>query len=294
MTNATSKKLRIGPTGMRLHEWIAFEGGYWQDEGLDVEIDWGLVSQFLSYGNLEYKERPQDLPFVNGEPIVCNACAWGSIANAGAGMGKFSDQAYGIARNAIFVRPDSWITRPEDLANVPIGVGLRAGSHFSVPQSLEPYIPVDQIKIVNVGGFGTRLSVLLSGEVEATSLLDPQISMAEELGLRKIIEGAFNTLWWVDASTNQEVLQAYFRVLARAERDLEGEPSRYLELWHYSVPPEFKDRKWDYSRFHEGEHVRYETFPKERYREVLEQMERWRLDDLMQDKSYENLVFQTA
>ena len=31
-------KIRIFPTGMRLHEWIAFEAGYFRDEGLDPEM----------------------------------------------------------------------------------------------------------------------------------------------------------------------------------------------------------------------------------------------------------------
>jgi NitT/TauT family transport system substrate-binding protein len=285
-------KLRIGPTGMRLHEWIAQENEYWADEGLDVQIDWDLVREFLSYPALGYKERPQDRPFVQGEEIVCNACAWGSIANAGAGMGKFSSDAYGIARNAIFVLPDSRIQRPEDLAGVPIGVGLRAGSHFSVPQSLEPYLPLDQIKTVNVGGFGTRLQVLLDGEVEATSLLDPQISMAEQLGLRKVLEGTFNTLWWVDSGTDPETMQAYFRVLAHAERDIQRDAAAYKHLWHNSLPVEFKGQDWDFASFHEGEHFVHEPFPMERYFQVLQQMERWNLDDLMVDKTYDNLVLQ--
>lgn len=287
-------KMRIGPTGMRLHEWIALEGDYWKDEGLDVEIDWQMVNEFYQYKGVAYKERPQDQPFLKNEQIVCNACAWGSIANAGAGMGKFSSGAYGIARNAIFVRADSPIMTPADLADVPIGVGLRAGSHFSVPLTLEPHLPLEKIKIVNVGGFGTRLNALLDGTVDATSLLDPQISMAEQLGLRKIIEGSFNTLWWVDDNTDADALAAYFRVLARAERDLQRAPRDYLKLWHYSVPIDYKDHGWDYSAFHEGEHFVYSPFPIDRYNEVLAQMERWSLDDLMLDKTYENLVLTTA
>jgi SAM-dependent methyltransferase len=35
-----------------------------------------------------YKKRPQDIPFLDKEQVITNACAWGSICNAGAGMGK--------------------------------------------------------------------------------------------------------------------------------------------------------------------------------------------------------------
>src|SRR5206468_1805238 len=83
------------------------------------------------------------------------------------GMGKFVPDAYGIARHGIYVRPDSPIGRPEDLASVPIAVGLMAGSHYNVPYRLESYLPLVDIKIEPVGGFGRRLDALLKGEVEA-------------------------------------------------------------------------------------------------------------------------------
>ena len=59
---------------------------------------------------------------------------------------------------------------------------MRAGSHFNVPYRLEKYLPLENIKTVNVGGFGARLTALLNGEVEAASLLPPQIDMAKQLG----------------------------------------------------------------------------------------------------------------
>jgi len=279
---------------MRLHDWMAYEGNYWADEGLEVEYLWDVINATYEYGSVPYKERPQDQPFVEGQEVVCNACAWGSVANAGAGMGKFSADAYGVARHAIFVRPNSKIHKPEDLANVEIGVALRAGSHFSVPLSLEKYLPLDQIKPKNVGGHGTRLAVLLSGEVEASNILDPEISMAEQLGLRKVLEGTFNTLWWVDARMDPEALAAYFRVLARAEDELTRDPKPYLPLWKYSIPHSFRDREWDFSRFHEGEHFLYDRYPMNKYLELMDQMRRWGLDDVMSRREYEQLVLTAA
>jgi NitT/TauT family transport system substrate-binding protein len=275
---------------MRLHEWIALEGNYWADEGIEAEYMWDTIRAGYSYKAEAYKSRPQDQPMLRDEGAVTNACAWGSVANAGAGMGKFSASAYGIARNAIFVKPDSPIDTPADLAGQPIGVGLRAGSHFSAPLCLEKHLALDQINCVNVGGFGTRLEAILSGELPAANLLDPQISMAEQLGLKKIIEGTFNTLWWTPPNMDPALLQAYFRVLVRAEEALQADAGPYLPLWRYSIPAEFADRDWDYASFHEGEHFVHEPFPMAKYRELIEQMERWGLDDVMEDKTFEHLV----
>src|SRR5919201_5233689 len=190
----------MAPTGMRLHEWIALERGDFQQHGIEPIIRWDIISGIQSsWRGTDYKQRPQDKPFLGqAEPVdVINHCAWGSVCNAGAGMGKFVPDAYGVARWGLYVRPDSRIRRPEDLAGVPIAVGLRAGSHFNVPYRLEAHLPLEQIQVVNVGGFGARLQALRAGDVEAASLLDPQISMADQLGLRPVIANTFKTLWWV-------------------------------------------------------------------------------------------------
>jgi NitT/TauT family transport system substrate-binding protein len=284
-------RVKISPTGMRLHEWIALERGYFQEQAIEPDIQWQVqAGTQSSWKGLDYLERPQDRPFVQGQQTITNACAWGSICNAGAGMGKFVPDAYGVARWAIYVRPDSRIQRPEDLANVPIAVGMRAGSHFNVPYRLEAYLPQDQIKTVNVGGHGARLTALLEGEVEATSLLDPQISMADQLGLRRVIANTFKTLWWVDERYDRELLDRFFRVLQRADQDLDRDLASCLPMWHYSVPPEFKDHPWDYSRFDAGERFYYQPLPRAEYDEFVAQVERWGLDDFMKDKTFETLA----
>jgi NitT/TauT family transport system substrate-binding protein len=291
------KQLKIAPTGMRLHEWIALERGYFEDRGIEPVIRWDVVRGIqASWRDKQYLERPQDEPFLGkSEPVdVINHCAWGSVCNAGAGLGRFVPDAYGVARWAIYVRPDSSITRPEDLANVPIAVGMRAGSHFNVPYRLEAYLPLEQIKTSNVGGFGARLRALLDGEVEAASLLDPQISMADQLGLRRIIFNTFKTLWVVPADADRATLEAYFSVLVRANADLDRDPAICLPLWRHSIPPEFADRQWDYSRFDVGERFFYRPLPRDEFDQLLSEAERWGLADQMQSKRFEELALQAV
>src|SRR3989454_7270812 len=230
-------KIRIFPTGMRLHEWIAFAEGYFRAQDLDPEVMWDVYHGQMKAWTGGYKARPQDQPFLEGTQAIGNACAWGSVCNAGAGMGKFVPDAYGVARHAIYVRPDSPIRRPEDLRGVPVAVGLMAGSHYNVPYRLEKYLPLEDIKIAPVGGFGRRLEALLNGEVEAASLLDPQIYMAEEVGLRKILDGIFKPLWWVDAGSERDVLRRYFTALARADEAIERDLARYLRSGRSAFPP---------------------------------------------------------
>jgi hypothetical protein len=241
---------------------------------------------------MKYFERPQDQPYTQDKAeVIQGACVWGSICNASAGMGKFVPEAYGDSPWAIFVRPDSKIRTPQDLKDVPISVGMRAGSHFNVPYRLEKHLPLENIKTVNTGGFGARLKALLDGEVEAASLLPPQIAMAEQLGLRKIIEDRFHTLWWVPAGFDPDNTRAYLRGLDRAEKAMDADMAKYYPLWKLAVPAEFETyHPWDFSKFGRGERFVYKAIPHSEFDEVFEQVKRWNLDQFLKDRTFENLA----
>jgi NitT/TauT family transport system substrate-binding protein len=143
---------------------------------------------------------------------------------------------------------------------------------------------------VNVGGFGARLSALLDGEVEAASLLPPQIDMAKQLGLRTVIEDTFHTIWWVPDEMPGDVLAKYLRALDRAEDALNADLGKFLPLWKLSIPAEFHGRPWDFSRFSRGERFIYEPVPRREFDEVLQQVERWGLDQHLKERQFEKLV----
>jgi NitT/TauT family transport system substrate-binding protein len=291
------RRVKIAPKGMGLNDFVAMQEGYFAAEGLDVEFDWKTFrGTQSSWKNLDYLHRPQDRPYTEDKvEVIQGACVWGSICNASAGMGRFVADAYGVSPWAIFVWPDSRIRAPQDLKDIPISVGMRAGSHFNVPYRLEKYLPLENIKTVNTGGFGARLKALLDGEVEAASLLPPQIAMAEQLGLRKIIADTFHTLWWVPEGSPPDNVTSYLRALDRAEKALDADLDKYLPLWKLAVPAEFENaHAWDFSRFGRGEHFVYETIPRAEFDEVMNQVKRWGLDDYLKDKNFETLTAEVA
>ena len=290
-------RVKIAPKGMGLNDFVAMQEGFFAAEGLDVELDWKTFrGTQSSWKDLQYFQRPQDRPYTQDKAeVIQGACVWGSICNASAGMGRFVAEAYGDSPWAIFVRPDSRIKQPQDLKDVPISVGMRAGSHFNVPYRLEKFLALEHIKTVNTGGFGARLKALLDGEVEAASLLPPQIAMAEQLGLRKIIEDTFHTLWWVPDGSPPEVVTGYLRALDRAEKAMDADLAKYLPLWKLAVPAEFETtHAWDFSRFGRGERFVYETVPRSEFDEVMDQVKRWGLDDYLKDREFENLAAEVA
>jgi NitT/TauT family transport system substrate-binding protein len=287
------KKVTVAPKGMGLNDFVAKEEGLFEAEGLDVRFDWKTFrGTQSSWKGMDYLERPQDQPYTKDKTeVIQGACMWGTICNASAGMGKFVPEAYGDSPWAIFVRPDSKIREPKDLKDVPISVGLRAGSHFNVPYRLEKFLPLENIKTVNTGGFGARLKALLDGEVEAASLLPPQIAMAEQLGLRKIIEDRFHTIWWVPDGFPKDATTAYLRALERAERAMDADLEKYLPLWKLAIPAEFEThQKWDFSKFGRGERFVYKTIPQSEFDDIMGMVSRWKLDDFLKDRTYEGLA----
>ena len=284
-------KVTVAPKGMGLNDFVAMQDGFFTAEGLDVEFDMKTFRGTQgSWKELKYFERPQDRPFAEGRSVIQGACAWGSVCNASAGMGKFVPDCYGVSPWGIFVRPDSAIKTPQDLKDVPIAVGMRAGSHFNVPYRLEKYLPLENIKPINVGGFGARLTALLNGDVEAASLLPPQIDMAKQLGLRAVMEDTFHTIWWVPDDMPSDVLKRYLRSLDRAEKALQTDLSKYLPLWNLSIPPEFQNQTWDFSKFSRGERFVYEPIPQSEFSEIMEQVGRWNLDQHLKERTFEKLI----
>ena len=287
---AELKPIKVVPHFMRLHEWVALEEGHFQAEGLEPVILDEVMHQVSSHGADSYFERPQDAPFVKAEVVANSACEWGSICNAGAGMGKFVPDLYGVARNAFFAGPGSKLERLSDLRDVPVGVGLMAGSHFTALRTLEAVLPKAAIKVENVGGPGKRLQALLDGEVEVANLLDPEIPMAEAKGLRKLAQGEFRTLFWVSPSIGSDLLAAYFRALRRADEELRATPDRFMRLWENNIPPALRDGGYDFSRFGLGELLVFERYPDDTYAESVEFARRWGLDGHMRESAYSTLA----
>ena len=282
-------RIRVVPHFMRLHEWIALEEGYYQEKGLEPEILADVMHEVSIHGADPYFQRPQDAPFLQGVEVANSACHWGSVCNAGAGMGKFVPDVYGVARFAICVRPGGRIERLTDLWDVPVGVGIMAGSHFTTLTTLEQVLPKEHIRVENIGGPGRRLLALLQGEIEAATLLDPEIPIAEALGIRKIAQGEFRTLFWVSPSLNQEVLNAYFQVLRRADEALRRTPRNYLPLWERNVPPELRGDH-DYSKFGLGELLFFDRYTEGDFRAALQFAQKWGLHLNVRDDRYEYLI----
>ncbi len=290
MTSPTQRtRVQVVPHFSRLQEWIALDEGFFQDEGLEPIMMPHVMHAVSSHHGDAYGRRPQDLPFVQHMEVVNSACQWGTACNAGAGMGKLVPDLYTVGRFALFTRPGSSIQRLVDLRDVPVGVGEMAGSHFTTLSVLEQVLPKEHIRTVHTGGPGQRLLALLAGVIEAATLLDPEIPIAEAKGLRVLARGEFLITFWVGPHLDQSALHAYFRALQRADKALSQNPEQYLPLWERNIPPALKG-EYDYSTFGLGEKFVFEPYTQEMFQNALQFAQRWNLHTHIKDDAYEHLI----
>ncbi|MEL0302684.1 MAG: hypothetical protein VW989_02930, partial [Rhodobiaceae bacterium] len=125
---------------MRLHEWVAVEKGYFDDEGLVYTLEDQLKSATNHVHDLGDKVGAYQTFEKGRSSDVSCACHWTVNVAAASGHGRLYGKLYSVSPCGIFVPGDSDIRTPEDLANVPISVGYQSGSHYSTIQALEPFL----------------------------------------------------------------------------------------------------------------------------------------------------------
>lgn len=288
-TSTQRTPIQVVPHFSRLQEWIALDEGFFQEEGLEPEMLQDVMHAVSSHHGDQYGQRPQDLPFVRQMDVVNSACQWGTACNAGAGMGRLVPDLYTVGRFALFTKPGSKVQRLVDLRDISVGIGEMAGSHFTTLGILEQVLPREHICTVHTGGPGQRLLALLRGEIEAATLLDPEIAIAEAKGLRELARGEFIITFWVGPTVNQDVLKAYFHALKRADEVLTQNPEKYMHLWERNVPPALKG-EYNYTLFGLGEKFVFEPYTEKMFQQAIQFAEKWNLHTHIQDNQYSRLI----
>jgi NitT/TauT family transport system substrate-binding protein len=283
------RKILVVPHFKRLHELIAYDNGYFSEAGLDVEFREDVFDETYN---------APDFPRISGEKLATEntasmnaACNWGVCVSAGASMGKLVNDVYMRTEHGIFVRSDSKIKKPEDLANVEVGVGELSGSHFSGIQALEKYLPRESVKVKFQGGPATRLRKLMSGEIEAANLIPSAYYIAKELGYREVISGTYKTLLWAGNVTTQDEAKAYIHALERAQDAMLKDPPRYKKYWLKLVPDDLK-KYADVENFGLGEILVREPYSRAEFDRTVTWMKSWGLTERMLENSYDKIIVQ--
>jgi len=223
-------------------DWlVALEEGLFAQEGLEVELiahggerdtnvnvtDWNKV--LSNAGHADAME--------SGCANIFNACEWGNYRRAqdsAVGCRQLGRRA-SIVAGAVAVPPDSDIYTAQQLANRTIAVPFHAGTHYLTLQLLEGFVPRDMIKLVSSGRPAERFRAMMNGTVDACSVREPWITVAEKNGCRLIVQGFYNGTDTATAEINAEAYAAINRALAEAVRRINADKRGYL---HYFIDRE--------------------------------------------------------
>ena len=123
-----------------------------------------------------------------------NACEWGNycrVQDSGIESGRQVGRRSIVTYAAIAVRPDSDVFTTQQLADRLVGVPFYFGTHYLALHMLEGFLPRERIRVCSAPmGSRFRLDSMMSGEIEATTLTEPYITLAEKKGCR-ILTAAF-------------------------------------------------------------------------------------------------------
>jgi NitT/TauT family transport system substrate-binding protein len=233
-----------------LPELVAFDEGLFAREGLEVEwadrdeagvktADTSLrdvkgADPFTSHGNL----------LEQGKADMYNACEWGNYCRAGAtgvGSRQVGRRAI-ISYAAIVVRPNSPVFTPQQLAGRTVGVPFYAGTHYLALHLLEGFLPRDQINVCRApSGSRNRFNLMMEGELEATTLTEPYITLAEKKGCRTICSAFFHGTEVASDRVDAETYAAFNRAVREAVRRINANKSAYMRYfidYHKARDPE--------------------------------------------------------
>ncbi len=231
-----------------LPELVAFDEGLFAEEGLDVEfIERGqeapqttstivtspdLVSPFLSHAS----------SFEGGQAGMYNACEWGNYRRVqdsnvqGRQLGRRAIVAYG----ALVVPPWSTVYTPQQLAGKLIGIPYFAGTHYLALLMLEGFLPRDLIKTCqSPNGSSQRLRSLMNGEIDATTLTEPYITVAEKAGCRVMVLAPYHGTEVATAGVDAETYASFNRAVKKAVSRINADKRKYMQYfidYHQSDP----------------------------------------------------------
>src|SRR5688572_17439886 len=218
---------------------VARDLGLFKDEGLDIDfvttpgMAQVTTKHFVKFDSIF--DRPLDSTYNEGGIDQYRMCEWGIVKRAveanAQGLRPRKIVALGAAMSmfAIAVRRDSKFYEPEMLKNVPIAVTPNNGSHFTTLKMMEGFLAQEHIKTTTAGSMPNRINALHEGKVEAVSLMEPWISVAQKQGLRILIESHSTRAEAAGDELDTETLKKMFRAQARAVEALEKDPTPFIK-----------------------------------------------------------------
>ena len=237
------KKLVLETTApfQGLAELVAYDEGLFEKEGLDIE--WADREKGVDKSVDKDATSPEGLdPYAShgrlleqGKADMYNACEWGNycrVQDTGQKSRQIGRRAI-VTFAAIVVRPDSPVYTPQQLANRTVAVPFYFGTHYLTLHMLEGFLTRDLIKLCRApNGSRYRFDAMMKGEIDATTLTEPYLSLAEKKGCRLICSAFYTGTEVASERVDEETYAAFNRAVREAVRRINANKSAYM---HYFI-----------------------------------------------------------
>lgn len=282
-----------------LPELVAYNEGLFAKEGLEVEFvkhdgDSYLASDTaMTDPNQGNPLRGHGSRNETSEAGLYNACEWGNyrrVQDTSVGAKQVGRRAM-ISAGAIIVPPWSNVYTPQQLAGVTVGVPFFNGTHYLAVQMLEGFLPRDQIKICQAAGLaGVRYHSMMRGELDATTVIEPWIAVAEKNDCRVICQSFYHGSQVATDELDQVTYAAYNRAILEAVRRINADKKRYAQYFidYHKDDPEVAKLTVDDLNLGRIQVVEPGPIPEDALQRTYDWMVSW--DMIREDFGAENLV----
>jgi NitT/TauT family transport system substrate-binding protein len=204
-------------------EWVERES---EDKTTHVDVNTPKgLNPFSSHGKM----------LEQGKADMYNACEWGNycrVQDTQVGSRQVGRRGI-VTYAAIVVRPDSQVFTAQQLAGKLVGVPFYFGTHYLALHLLEGFIPREQIKLCRTSnGSRPRFDAMMRGEIEATTLTEPYVTLAEKKGCRTICEAFYHGTEVASDRVDAETYGAFNRAVRAAVKLINADKAKYL---HYFI-----------------------------------------------------------
>jgi NitT/TauT family transport system substrate-binding protein len=235
------KKLVLETTApfQGLPELVADREGLFEKEGLQIEWVERESDDKSTHVNVN---TPKGLnPFSShgkmleqGKADMYNACEWGNycrVQDTQVGSRQVGRRGI-VTYAAIVVRRDSQVFTGQQLAGKTVGVPFYFGTHYLALHLLEGFMPREDIKLCRTSnGSRQRFDAMMRGEIEATTLTEPYVTLAEKKGCRTICEAFYHGTEVASDRVDADTYGAFNRAVREAVKRINADKAKYLSYF---------------------------------------------------------------
>jgi len=218
-----------------------------RDEGLELKIITpGIKTRFdlsdpRAHDHHLVSSTNYQKAWEQGQCDVYRACEWGQIRRTydSQRKGPIAGKRPAMVYQAIYVRPDSPLNTPIQLAGKSVGVQFHQGSHYSTLAMLEGFVGRRSIKVVHAGMVQERYEALMEGTVDGATLMEPWVTLAEKNKCKMVLGTFYQGVENISADMQSDKVSALTRAVKKAVKLIQADPRRYVHYMIDEIPEKY-------------------------------------------------------